>query len=205
MIDTKNVRDNLFHHSLYNLEFLVSVENLFSWICIFGNTSSKLQISDKIEIYSTLTKLQFKYQLILFYFCILCTHALNSWIWVVNHHVSPYIDHVRVLSLIIFLAIASTKIVLRWVIQDYQVNICTSLGVRRTQCRIYLTYRLDRLKPRASKFRGPPAKVCIIFNSVIEISHLCCHNVLYFLNKSPSVIFITQFSLNIFLFAKYNK
>ena len=80
MIDTKNVRDNLFHHSLYNLEFLVSVENLFSLICIFGNTSSKLQISDKIEICSTLTKLQFKYQLILFYICtcIVCTHALNS-------------------------------------------------------------------------------------------------------------------------------
>jgi len=40
------------------------------------------------------------------------------------------------------------------------------------------TYRLDRLKPRASKFRGPPAKVCNISNTVIELSHLCCHNVL---------------------------
>jgi len=29
------------------------------------------------------------------------------------------------------------------------------------------TYRLDRLKPRASKFRGPPVKVCNIFNTVI--------------------------------------
>jgi hypothetical protein len=26
------------------------------------------------------------------------------------------------------------------------------------------TYRLDRLKPRASKFRGPPVKVYNIFN-----------------------------------------
>ena len=52
-------------------------------------------------------------------------------------------------------------------------------------------YRLDRLKPRASKFRGPSAKVYNIFNAVIWISHLCCHNVLYFLNN-PSVIFLTQ-------------
>jgi hypothetical protein len=57
-----------------------------------------------------------------------------------------------------------------------------------------LTYRLDRLKNRASKFSGPPAKVYAIFNSVIELSHLCCHNVLYFLNN-PSVIFLTQLHL----------
>jgi hypothetical protein len=44
------------------------------------------------------------------------------------------------------------------------------------------TYRLDRLKPRASKFRGPPVKV-YIFNTVIGLSHLCGHNILYFLNK----------------------
>ena len=56
--------------------------------------------------------------------------------------------------------------------------------------------RLDRLKPRASKFRAPPAKVCIIFNTVIGLSHLCCHNVMYFLNN-PSVIFLTlHFSEN---------
>jgi hypothetical protein len=52
------------------------------------------------------------------------------------------------------------------------------------------TYRLDRLKPRASTFRGPPAKVYNIFNTVIGLSHLCCHK--YFLNN-PSVIFLTQF------------
>jgi hypothetical protein len=51
-------------------------------------------------------------------------------------------------------------------------------------------YRLDRLKPRASTFRGPPAKVYTIFNTVIGLSHLCCHK--YFLNN-PSVIFLTQF------------
>ena len=39
--------------------------------------------------------------------------------------------------------------------------------------------------------RGPPAKVCIIFNTVIGLSHLCCHNVMYFLNN-PSIIFLTQ-------------
>jgi hypothetical protein len=53
------------------------------------------------------------------------------------------------------------------------------------------TYRLDRLKPRASKFRGPPAKVYNIFKTVIGLSHLCCHSVLCFLNN-PSVIFLTQ-------------
>ena len=51
------------------------------------------------------------------------------------------------------------------------------------------TYRLDRLKPRASEFRGTPAKVYNIFNTVIGLSraHLCCHNVLYFLNNSYSI------------------
>ena len=45
------------------------------------------------------------------------------------------------------------------------------------------TYRLDRLKPRASTFRVPPANVYNIFNTVNGLSHLCCHNVLYFLNN----------------------
>jgi hypothetical protein len=53
------------------------------------------------------------------------------------------------------------------------------------------TYRLDRLKPRASQFRGPLVKVHNIFNTVIGLSHLYCHNVLYFLNN-PSVVFLTQ-------------
>ena len=38
---------------------------------------------------------------------------------------------------------------------------------------------------------GPPAKVYTILNIVIRLSHLCCHNVLYFLNK-PSVIVLTR-------------
>jgi hypothetical protein len=41
------------------------------------------------------------------------------------------------------------------------------------------------LKPRVSTFRF------IIFSTVIGLSHLCCHNVLYFLNN-PLVIFLTQ-------------
>ena len=53
------------------------------------------------------------------------------------------------------------------------------------------TYGLNRLKPRDSKFKGPPAKVYDIFNTVIGLSHLCCYNILYFLNN-PSEIFITQ-------------
>jgi len=57
------------------------------------------------------------------------------------------------------------------------------------------TYWLDRLKPRVSKFRGPPVKVYNIFNTVIGLSHLCCHNVLYFLNN-PSVVFLTTLQLS---------
>ena len=50
------------------------------------------------------------------------------------------------------------------------------------------TYRLNRLKPRASQFRGPPAKV---YNIFIGLSQLCCHSILYFLNNH-SVVFLTQ-------------
>jgi hypothetical protein len=32
---------------------------------------------------------------------------------------------------------------------------------------------------RASKLRGPTTKVYNIFNIVIGLSHLCCHNILY--------------------------
>ena len=53
------------------------------------------------------------------------------------------------------------------------------------------TYRLDRLKPRVSQFRGPPSKVHNIFNTVIGLPHVCCHSVLYFINNF-SVIFLTQ-------------
>ena len=52
------------------------------------------------------------------------------------------------------------------------------------------TYRLNMLKPSSSKVRGPPGKVYSFLNTVIGISHLCCHNVLYFLNNL-SVIFLT--------------
>ena len=52
------------------------------------------------------------------------------------------------------------------------------------QCRNYL-------QPRASQFRGSPTKVYNVFNTVIRLPQLCCHNVLYFLNN-PSVIFLTQ-------------
>jgi hypothetical protein len=53
------------------------------------------------------------------------------------------------------------------------------------------TYRLDRLKLRASAFRGPPTKVYNIFNTIIGLSHLCCHNVLDFL-INPSTIFLIE-------------
>ena len=53
------------------------------------------------------------------------------------------------------------------------------------------TYRLDRLKPRASKLRGSPAKVYNTFDTVIGLSYLCCHNPLYSLNN-PSAICLAQ-------------
>jgi hypothetical protein len=55
---------------------------------------------------------------------------------------------------------------------------------------------LDRLKPRASNFTRPPVKVYDIVNTVIGLSHLCCHSILYFLNN-PSVIFLTQLTLQV--------
>ena len=55
----------------------------------------------------------------------------------------------------------------------------------------WFTFRLDRQKPRVSKLWGSPVKMYNIFTLFIGLSHLCCHNVLYFLNN-PSVIFLTQ-------------
>ena len=79
-----------------------------------------------------------------------------------------------------------------WSIKDPHILIVCAklllLTIYFTETRDF-TYRLDRLKPRASKFRGPPIKVYNIFNTVIGLSHLCCYNILYFLNN-PSVIFI---------------
>jgi len=49
------------------------------------------------------------------------------------------------------------------------------------------TYRFDRLKPRVSTFRGHPTNVYYIFNTVIGLSHLCCHNILYLLNNSSVI------------------
>ena len=49
------------------------------------------------------------------------------------------------------------------------------------------TYRLDMLKSRASKFRGPPANLYNTFVTVIGLSYLCCHNAMYSLSN-PSVI-----------------
>ena len=69
--------------------------------------------------------------------------------------------------------------------------ICPAVRYFSSLCSAGFTYRLDRLKPRASKFRRPPAKVYNMFNTVIDFSHLCCHKVLYFLNNL-SVIFLTQ-------------
>jgi hypothetical protein len=43
--------------------------------------------------------------------------------------------------------------------------ICWILSLKKSSAGF--TYRLDRLKPRASKFRGPPTKVYNIFNTVI--------------------------------------
>jgi hypothetical protein len=54
------------------------------------------------------------------------------------------------------------------------------------------THRLDRLKHRATKCKGPPAKVYNIFNTVIGLSHLCCQKVLYFLNNPSDELIRTR-------------
>ena len=48
-------------------------------------------------------------------------------------------------------------------------------------------YRLDRRKHRASKLRGSPAKI-FLFNTVIGLSHLCCHNILYCQNNPSRIL-----------------
>ena len=65
------------------------------------------------------------------------------------------------------------------------------------------TYRLDRLKASASNFRGPPTKVYNIFNTVIGLSHLCCHNVLCFLNN-PTAIFLIHVALHFRILHNFN-
>ena len=72
--------------------------------------------------------------------------------------------------------------VLFWI--DVHVIYSTSGNVSEIlflTCQIY--YRHDRLKPRASKFRGTPAKMYNTFDTVIGLSYLCCHNTLYSLNN----------------------
>ena len=110
--------------------------------------------------------------------------------WSVEHIIPKHLqytvlgEHIILILLksyhIYFEVLAPLKRLMELGTADSQIN--TSVG---------FTNRLDRLKPRASQFRGPPAKVYDIFNTVIGLSHLCCHNVLYFLNYS-SVIFLTQ-------------
>jgi len=54
------------------------------------------------------------------------------------------------------------------------------------------TYRFDRLKPRASKFGGPPAKVYHLLTLLLDYhTYAVIYIVLKFLNN-PSVMFLTQ-------------
>ena len=62
------------------------------------------------------------------------------------------------------------KCTLNELIQHYFLKKNREQGYR--QCRISLYFRLDRLKPRASKFKEHPVQVYNIFNIVIGISHL---------------------------------
>ena len=52
-----------------------------------------------------------------------------------------------------------------------------------------IAYRLDRLKPRSSVFRGPPVKV---YNTVIGLSHTYAVKAFYTFLNNPSLIFRTQ-------------
>ena len=47
------------------------------------------------------------------------------------------------------------------------------------------------MRPRTSKLRGPPTNVYNTFGTVIGLSYLCCHNILYSLSNH-SVIFLAQ-------------
>jgi hypothetical protein len=74
---------------------------------------------------------------------------------------------------------------------ELKKNAMIPLPVTTYDIEMVIVIQIRRLKPRASKFRGPPANVNYVFDTVIGLSHLCCYNVLYFLNN-PSVIFLTQ-------------
>ena len=56
-------------------------------------------------------------------------------------------------------------------------------------CCARFTYRLGRLKPRASKARGPSAKVYNIFDTVICLSYTCCHSHDHLINTSQAIKF----------------
>lgn len=49
-------------------------------------------------------------------------------------------------------------------------------------------YRLGRLKPRASKFRGPPSRSIMVL-AVISLSCICCHYALYSQNNPSAILF----------------
>ena len=50
---------------------------------------------------------------------------------------------------------------------------------------------LDMLKSSAPHFKGPPDKVYNIVVTVIGLSYLCCHSLMYSLNNSL-IIFLAQ-------------
>ena len=46
---------------------------------------------------------------------------------------------------------------------------------------------LGRLKPKASKARGPPTKVYNIFDTGIGLSYTCCHSHDHLINTSQAI------------------
>ena len=101
------------------------------------------------------------------------------------------------ISLLVFERSSLSSLYGSW-IYNYLCHQCISLLKLRVWIEVYsiqhnvIKFGCElRQFDEASKFSGPLVKVYNIFNTVIVLSHLSCHNALYFLNNS-SVIFLTQ-------------
>ena len=82
-----------------------------------------------------------------------------------------------------------SNLVTYWNVYLYIAEI-TKYDKQPNQCLIYLQVR--QVNAYGLKIQGSSGQsVNYIFNTVIGLSHLCCHNVLYFLNN-PSVIILSQ-------------
>ena len=110
--------------------------------------------------------------------------------WSVEYIIPKHLQYTVLVEHIILILLKSYQIYFE-VLTPLKRSMKLRTADSQTNTSTGFTYILDRLMPRASKFRGPSAKVHNMLNIVIGLQHLCCHNVLYFLNNT-SVIFLTQ-------------